>query len=388
MPKTKVLCIFTTLLGNKATAARLADTLDRLPDVEPTYVHVNAEDYSAVPAPWWARATNPWHAEFLARQKARSAMEQTYELLLVQGWELTVAFRDLARRLPAAVLLDSVPATVDEQQRRQGRNGWRRWLSHQVHHRQFALATKSFRFFLPMGSDCAEALERDYEVERGRCRITLAPLDLGRWKAPARDYRKPHKLLFVGNDFVRKGGDFLLKLYAEHLAADWTLTLVSNDQAIAARQLPKGVEWVGGRSLDQLIEDYRTHDVFILPTQQDYMPQVLSEALATGMPCLAADVGGIRDLVRDGQTGFLLPPGAPASAWAERLSALAANPSEIRRLSIGARQFAEERLGRDRFDSLVRQTVSFLSSTPKVPRADHEPEPQSVFNEPLSTQRS
>lgn len=142
MPKTKVLCIFTTLLGNKATAARLADTLDRLPDVEPTYVHVNAEDYSAVPAPWWARATNPWHAEFLARQKARSAMEQTYELLLVQGWELTVAFRDLARRLPAAVLLDSVPATVDEQQRRQGRNGWRRWLSHQVHHRQFALADR------------------------------------------------------------------------------------------------------------------------------------------------------------------------------------------------------------------------------------------------------
>lgn len=383
MPKTKALCIFSTLLGYKATAARLVEILNRLPELEPTYVYVNAEDYSTIPAPWWARTTNPWHAEFLARQKARPVMDLPFELLLVQGWELTVAFRHLARRLPAAVLLDAVPATVDAQQRQQGRKGWRRWLSHQVHHRQFARAAKDFRFFLPMGSDCAGALARDYGVEPGRCLITLAPQDLGLWKAAARDYRRPLKLLFVGNDFVRKGGDFLLQLYSDHLAGAWTLTIASNDPAIATRQLPKGVEWLRGRNHEQMLDVYRAHDVFLLPSRQDYMPQVLAEALATGLPCLATDVGGIRDLVRDGETGFLMPAGAPASTWAACLDGLAANPAEIRRLSAGARQFAEDRLGLNRFEDLVRKTVNLLRSAPMPALSGGESDLPFVFDEGL-----
>lgn len=360
MPRTRALCIFTTILGNKATSARLIEILSRTPDLEPTFVLTGPEDYKAFPAPWWVRTTHPWHAEYLARQKARPVMDSPFDLLLVNAWELAVAFRHLAHRLPAAVLLDSVPATIDAQQRRQGRTGWRRWLSHQVHHRQFARAAGEFRFFLPMGSDCAEALQRGYGVEPERCFTTLAPQDIGLWNCARREYRNPLKLLFAGNDFARKGGDFLLNLYSEHLAGSWLLTIASNDAAIAARRLPKGVEWLRGMNRDQMLEVYRRHDVLVLPTQQDYMPQVLAEALAAGLPCLATDVGGIRDLVRDGETGFLMPWGAPASAWAQRLQDLAGNVAEIQRLAMRARQFAEEHLGLDRFKDLVRRTVDRL----------------------------
>jgi glycosyltransferase involved in cell wall biosynthesis len=245
-------------------AARLAGTVNRLPEVEPTYVHVNTEDYAAIPAPWWARTTNPWHAEF------------------------------------------------------------------------------------------------------------LAPQDLELWKAAARDYRRPIKLLFAGNDFVRKGGDFLLQFYSDRLAGAWTLTIASNDPAIATRQLPKGVEWLRGRNHVQMLDVYRAHDIFLLPSRQDYMPQVLAEALATGLPCLATDVGGIRDLVRDGETGFLMPAGAPASTWAACLDGLAANPAEIRRLSTGARQFAEDRLGLNRFEDLIRKTVNLLRSGPRLNPSEGE----------------
>ena len=61
-----------------------------------------------------------------------------------------------------------------------------------------------------------------------------------------------------------------------------------------------------GRSRDQLVQIYQQSDVFLFPTQQDYMPQVLAEALSTGLPCIANNVGAIRDLVRDGETGFLM----------------------------------------------------------------------------------
>jgi glycosyltransferase involved in cell wall biosynthesis len=360
MPATKALCIFTTLLGNGAMASRLIETLDRLPGLEPTYVRLMVEDYDTFPAPWWARATAPWQVELIARQKARQVMKLPFDLLLVNAWELVVAFRDVAHRLPAAAVMDAVPATVDAQLRQRGFKSWKRLLSHGVHHRSFAKAAREFDFFLPWGSDCADSLHRDYGVERDHCRITLAPQDLERWTPAGRSVSLPIRLLFVGNDFARKGGDFLLRLYSEHLLGSFTLTVASNDSALDGRQLPAGVQWLRGRNRDQLIEVYRDSDIFVFPTQQDYMPQVLAEALAAGLPCLANDVGGIRDLVHNGETGFLISRDAPTEVWAANLRRLAANPAELRRMSACARRFAEERLGLDRFERLIADVIEGL----------------------------
>ena len=364
---TRVLCIFSNLLGNRAAAARCARILDSWPELDPTYVYVGPDDYRALKAPWLARATNPWHSQFLARTKAKPVVNLPFDLLLVNSWEFVVAFRRLARRMPSAVLLDSVPATIDAQRRRQGYGDWKRWLSHQVHHRQFARAARSFRVFLAMGSDCVTALERDYGIEPGLCFQTLVPQDLQQWNAAGREYRAPMKLLFAGNDFERKGGDFLLRLYADYLVGTCRLTIASNAPSVAARTLPHGVEWLRCKNPAEMLAVYRAHDVFLLPTRQDYMPQVLGEALATGLPCLASDVGGIRDIVRDGENGFLMPPNAPGSAWATRLRNLAANPAEILRLSAGARRFAEAKLGMDRFEGLLRQTIDTLRSVAAEP---------------------
>jgi glycosyltransferase involved in cell wall biosynthesis len=95
------------------------------------------------------------------------------------------------------------------------------------------------------------------------------------------------------------------------------------------------------------------------------MPQVLGEALAAGLPCLANDVGGIRDLVRNGETGFLIPHDAPAEVWAEHLNRLATNPAELSRMSICARRFAEDNLGLDHFDHLIAEIIERLRAKGK-----------------------
>jgi glycosyltransferase involved in cell wall biosynthesis len=183
---------------------------------------------------------------------------------------------------------------------------------------------------------------------------------------PPRIYGEKRKLLFVANDFTRKGGDFLLRLYREHLAGAYTLTIASNDPTISTRRLPPGVEWLRGRNREQLIDVYRAHDVFLFPTRQDYMPQVIAEALATGLPCIATDVGGIRDLVHNGETGVLMPFGASTSDWAEHLAKLA-EPMVLRQLSAGARRFAEERLRDERFASLMKDILNRLQR--KAPKS-------------------
>lgn len=50
-----------------------------------------------------------------------------------------------------------------------------------------------------------------------------------------------------------------------------------------------------------------------LPTSREGVPTALIEALAAGLPCIATDAGGVRDVLRDGENGVLVPPGDPGS---------------------------------------------------------------------------
>ncbi|MCU1337792.1 MAG: putative glycosyltransferase [Bryobacterales bacterium] len=358
--KTRVLCILTGLLGNGDMSQRLIGALDQLPDLEPTYVLLTVEDYLKYPAPRWARVTNPWQSQYMARKKAQSVIQQPFDILIVHGWEYAIAFRDLAQHLPAAVMMDSVPATMDLHLRRRGLGGWKRWLSHQVHDRAFRAAVRDFQFFLPKSSDCAASLEHDYGVERKRCFVTLVPQDVHAWTPGQKNFAPPWRLLFVGNDFARKGGEFLLRLYSEHLTGTCTLTIASNDFSLVGRQLPAGVELLRGATREELLETYRTSHIFIFPTLQDFAPQVLAEASSAGLPCLAGDVDGVRDLIRDGETGFIMPRGASEELWAARIQRLLADPAELRSMSDRSRRFAEENLGLERFQTLISSVMERL----------------------------
>lgn len=164
----------------------------------------------------------------------------------------------------------------------------------------------------------------------------------------------------MGQDFIRKGGEFLLRLYTERLADTCSLTIVSADPALKGRQLPAGVELRSSLSLEALHQVYRDSHLFLFPTQQDFMPQVLCEALSFGLPCVANDVGAIRDLVDDDRTGFLMPRGASIEDWASRICPLATNLSTMARLAGAARAFAEDNFNASRFRGVIENAVDRL----------------------------
>jgi glycosyltransferase involved in cell wall biosynthesis len=360
MEKTKALCIFTTLLGHSVETSRFRAALDRIPYLECTYVLIGSAEYRKYPAPRWARRISAWEFESVARQAARPALAGQFDILLVNVWEFAIAFASIAKSCPAAMLLDCTPASISTQVRQRGVGGWRRRLVHQAHHLAFARITKQFDYFLAKGSDCADSLSQDYKVPKERCFTRSAPIDMEYWRPVERTPAAPVRLLWVGNDYVRKGGDFLLALYRAHLARHCTLTIVSNDPVLDRERLPEGVVWLKGKNRDELLPVFQQSDLFVFPSQQDFVPEVVVEALSVGLPCIVRDIPGVRDLVHPGENGLRIARHAPIEAWAAELLPLIADPAEISRMSRQARRFVEENLSFGPYFRLFEDVIQRL----------------------------
>lgn len=81
--------------------------------------------------------------------------------------------------------------------------------------------------------------------------------------------------------------------------------------------------------------------VFVLPSFSEGLGRVVLEAMATGTPAIASNVGGIPDLVQEDINGFLVPPG-DEKALADRLRWMLEHPTEAKEMGRRARDFAEQ----------------------------------------------
>ncbi len=114
---------------------------------------------------------------------------------------------------------------------------------------------------------------------------------------------------------------------------------------------------------------YAVCDAVVLTSASEGTPVTIIEALAAGRPVVATKVGGVPDVVDEGETGFLVRP-RDTHALAERLEILARDPE--RRVAMGAagrermiERYAVERLVDD-IDSLYRELLAVRSATAPV----------------------
>ena len=109
---------------------------------------------------------------------------------------------------------------------------------------------------------------------------------------------------------------------------------------IRALEISDAVELAGyARDVPDLLA---AADVFVLSSRSEGAPFSILEAMAAGLPVVATDVGGVGELVADGETGLLVPAGDPARL-AEALRSLLADAALRRRLGAAGLARARER---------------------------------------------
>jgi glycosyltransferase involved in cell wall biosynthesis len=182
-------------------------------------------------------------------------------------------------------------------------------------------------------------------------------VDLERFSAVQRN-PVPGRLLSIGRLVPKKGFDVLIRacrILADRGVAFECRIIGSGPQRddlralVASHGMADTVVLGPSRPQTELLVEYGQAEVFVLcPSvmgdgDRDGIPNVILEAMAVGVPVVATAISGIPEIIEDGRTGCLGPPGDPL-AVADMLERLLGDPLARETLSSAGRAFASEHL--------------------------------------------
>jgi 2-deoxystreptamine N-acetyl-D-glucosaminyltransferase/2-deoxystreptamine glucosyltransferase len=170
---------------------------------------------------------------------------------------------------------------------------------------------------------------------------------------------EPAEVLFAGRLSPEKG-------IAELVAATEGMNLVVAGDGPLRHLVPDALGFVPHSALERL---YARSAVVALPSHREGLPLSVLEAMVHGRPVVATAVGGIPELVEDGVTGLLVPPG-DVQALRFALERLLADPVLRRRLGREARRRVSARCSHER---VAAQTLSLYRAVPELRAAAAPP---------------
>jgi len=205
----------------------------------------------------------------------------------------------------------------------------------------------------------------------------IAPVAASREKSAA----AAPEILFVGVLSKRKGYDLLLAAMADviHEYPAARLSLAGDGEVAIARSAARrlGIAhnvricgWIAG---DELQDMYRQAQILCLPSYAEGVPLAVLDAMAHGLAVITTPVGGIPDLVVDGENGLLVPAGNQ-TAVVHAIVRLLRDPEERARIGEAGRQTVSEAHSVARVSHLLREIYCGMYTRSAVVS---EPEPAS-----------
>lgn len=333
-------------LGHTTHAQNLKQALSGHAAVEPVYVDLPYHDMTGawtrlpgIRSNWSARASL---GALMGLRRHRGTLDAA-----MFHTQVTSLFSSaFMRRVPSIVSLDATPIQYDALGEFYGHVPSGSARVEAVKKRMNRRAFESARRLVTWSDWAKQSLVDDYGMPADKITVIPPGIDTQRWNFPERPRRREVNLLFVGGDFLRKGGQTLVDAFMRLPAAvPAHLHIVS-----PSKDAPEGLRNVTvHRDLKPnsapLLQLFADADLFVFPSMGDCLPLAIMEALSAGLPVIATDVGAVPEAVVDGHTGLIVPQNDP-DALAAAIVRLVDDPGA--RLDMGKRARAA---ALDRFDS-------------------------------------
>lgn len=161
------------------------------------------------------------------------------------------------------------------------------------------------------------------------------------------------RVLFVANDFVRKGGPMLVEVYhrlRDELPNQVTLTIIGTD--VPAPYSREGINILGFLERPKVHDYFRQHDVLVLPSEAEGYGMAVIEAFSFGLPVIVSNVGAMSEIVTS-DVGLRHDPG-DKNALYDALRKLVTDADLRSRMGSAARQRFLESYVTQSTNSLLR----------------------------------
>ncbi|MBW4554049.1 MAG: glycosyltransferase family 4 protein [Aphanocapsa sp. GSE-SYN-MK-11-07L] len=198
----------------------------------------------------------------------------------------------------------------------------------------------SQKYVIGLTDAVLEEIVRDYDVPQNKLRKGRLPfsVDLDLFTPSPNRNEGIVKILFVGGDFQRKGGDVLLNWFANQHEPHLQMTMVTGHHPGNFKNVTvqTNVQYGG----TQHIELFKGHDIFVLPTKCDAYPSVIGEAACAGLSVLTTkNALGASEVIQNAVNGYICNS---QEELLDQLSLLVQNKTLIESMKQSSRQIMEK----------------------------------------------
>ncbi|MET0790894.1 MAG: glycosyltransferase family 4 protein [Polyangiaceae bacterium] len=341
--------------------SNLRSSLTGRSGIDPVWIPINATGNGIIDKIPQLRDKHALVLALAARRGLRAALaDGPIDVTLLHTQRMAHLLVGWMRKTPTYLSIDGTPTDQEQYRLLQGgssQKGSSYWsIRDAVHRRTYRAA----RGVVCMSSLVRDSVVNDYGVDRARTLVLLPGVDTTRWRPPAEPTSgREVRLLFIGGDFVRKGGPELLRWARETTAKGWSLDIVTEVELEA----PPNVRVHSGFKPNdpRLMELVQRSDLFVLPTRADMSPWAVAEAKASGKPVVTTLVGALPEMVREGVDGWLIPP-ENYEAMRARLDAAVQDRNTLAEFGKRAREDAELRFSAARNAELLLEFMGVKAS--------------------------
>ncbi|MGV9214410.1 glycosyltransferase family 4 protein [Micromonospora sp. RB23] len=293
---------------------------------------------------------------YSASELARRGAAQDYDVVVCQDWPGVIASQSIWKNSVPLVYTCHLPMTWDI--------GAYDDVPGPFNYQMEFSALAHAGLVIAVSGAVRDDLERRFPFTAGKTRVAYNGTDTTFFRPPDDPAtRRPDTVLYVGRFYEQKGFDLVPEIFAgvhaRHPRARFEIMGVGGLETVVRDRLHAAglahlVTWRPFGTLAEVRAAYQRSSVVIMPSRLEPFGLVATEAMATGTPLVAADTGGLAEIVDHGRTGFLAAPGDTAGT-AELVAAVLDDPSLAQRMAVAAREAVVAEFAQDVTYGRIRQ---------------------------------